>query len=286
MGSNQTRGQDVLIYVKWYTGLVLLLSWAYAAFLFTHVSYVGLFSLVMFLPALTALAVGWKQFKRKRRLYGSLIVPVKPGPLLFAFWYPVAFVATTFLLAVFSGMATFDASGFTLRYVLEHLGSPTGLLIGILLTLGEEYGWRNYLLENLSRHFSFVTATLIVGVVWAFWHAPFLYGLAGLTHLQQPVLVMVVQMLAVLGVSFAFSYSYLVTRSVWPPVIMHYVWNLVNPMVLGSVYSGSSGMVQGDIFMINGEGVLGAGLHLLAALWFIRALGRMEHAATPVRPKK
>ncbi len=38
--------------------------------------------------------------------------------------------------------------------------------------LGEELGWRGFLLPQLQARFSALIASLIVGVIWAFWHAP------------------------------------------------------------------------------------------------------------------
>jgi membrane protease YdiL (CAAX protease family) len=38
---------------------------------------------------------------------------------------------------------------------------------------GEEIGWRGYLLPRLSASLGLPAASLVVGVVWAFWHLPF-----------------------------------------------------------------------------------------------------------------
>jgi membrane protease YdiL (CAAX protease family) len=56
---------------------------------------------------------------------------------------------------------------------LPYLG-PLGALLLWFLTygLGEETGWRGYALPHLQRKHSATTATLILAIVWAFWHIP------------------------------------------------------------------------------------------------------------------
>lgn len=39
-----------------------------------------------------------------------------------------------------------------------------------LIANGEEIGWRGYVLPRLQAQFNALTSTLILGVVWAFWH--------------------------------------------------------------------------------------------------------------------
>src|SRR5262249_31930882 len=73
----------------------------------------------------------------------------------------------------------------------SHLNGPhwISLLIGFLLiavlgmigslssALGEEIGWRGFLVPELSRTTSFTTTALISGGVWSVWHYPILiYG--------------------------------------------------------------------------------------------------------------
>ena len=38
--------------------------------------------------------------------------------------------------------------------------------------VGEEIGWRGYALPRLQKNHNALTATLILGAVWAFWHLP------------------------------------------------------------------------------------------------------------------
>lgn len=42
--------------------------------------------------------------------------------------------------------------------------------------LGEEIGWRGYLLPTLLERHTPLTASLIVGIVWGLWHAPAFWG--------------------------------------------------------------------------------------------------------------
>jgi membrane protease YdiL (CAAX protease family) len=83
---------------------------------------------------------------------------------------------------------SFDPALTTLRQMAEKSGLPMsagqlllvtiaqivimGPIINIIPTLGEELGWRGYLLPKLQQKYSDRTALLITGVIWGVWHAP------------------------------------------------------------------------------------------------------------------
>ncbi len=62
------------------------------------------------------------------------------------------------------------ATGFLLLSVLQVI--IIGPIINIVPTLGEELGWRGYLLPRLRLIFPDRPALVISGVIWGLWHAP------------------------------------------------------------------------------------------------------------------
>lgn len=69
-----------------------------------------------------------------------------------------------------SGKPGLSASAILLAQVLQII--VIGPVINIIPTLGEELGWRGYLLPKLRRFFSNRTAIVITGAIWGIWHIP------------------------------------------------------------------------------------------------------------------
>lgn len=57
-----------------------------------------------------------------------------------------------------------------------NISKPQNLALIFFLSfgagLGEEFGWRGFMLETLQKHFGRTPSSLIVGFVWAAWHIP------------------------------------------------------------------------------------------------------------------
>jgi membrane protease YdiL (CAAX protease family) len=69
------------------------------------------------------------------------------------------------------------------------------LLLALCLTdgLGEETGWRGYALPRLLERTRPVTASLLLGMIWALWHLP-LYWTPGVPLYQSPILLLFVDL--------------------------------------------------------------------------------------------
>jgi membrane protease YdiL (CAAX protease family) len=72
-----------------------------------------------------------------------------------------------------------------LSFIVSAFGyiSLLNLLPNMLLALGEELGWRGFLVPELTTWVGFRRASLYSGVIWAAWHLPGIlagaYGAAG-----------------------------------------------------------------------------------------------------------
>lgn len=94
--------------------------------------------------------------------------------------------------------------------------------------LGEEPGWRGYVLPRLQAKCGPLLGTIILGVLWALWHLP-LFLVEGWTSSPVPVYVLILTALSVL---MAFSYN-LSGGSVLVAVIAHSAGNSCSHMLRG-----------------------------------------------------
>lgn len=111
----------------------------------------------------------------------------------------------------------------TILYVL--LVGSFGMVGSLSRALGEEIGWRGFLVPELAKTTNFTTTALISGIVWAIWHYPVLifadynagtptwYALSCFT-------VMVV------SIAFVFAWLRLKSGSLWTGALLHASHNL------------------------------------------------------------
>ena len=154
---------------------------------------------------------------------------------------------------------------------------PTFLTHGIFPgDLGEEIGWRGYLVRRwVDRP---LVAAAITMPVWASFHIPIIFSTTQKGH---PVLNTVFLLsIAVAAVPFAAFYRW--GRSVWPCAVLHFSWNVWNPILLGNVYTDHPGLFGGQMRIFNGEALFGLIFNGLIAAWLIlkwRREGRVSSDA-------
>lgn len=104
---------------------------------------------------------------------------------------------------------------------------PINLFGGLIIFIGEEFGWRSYLLEKI-RPLGRWNALLASGAIWSLWHAPVLLLPTGIytRQLDLPGAGLTFVVFTLMG--FIFGWLYLESKSVWPCVLMHSYNNLVS----------------------------------------------------------
>lgn len=90
--------------------------------------------------------------------------------------------------------------------------------------LGEEIGWRGFLVPELAKQHSFFNTALISGAIWALWHYPLL--LFGSYHPPTPIwFYLPVFTVTVVSLNFLWTWIRLRSGSIWPCVILHAAHN-------------------------------------------------------------
>lgn len=103
-------------------------------------------------------------------------------------------------------------------------GLFAGATINALFAFGEEYGWRNYLVDAL-REKKFVFASIFIGIVWGLWHFPLI--LLGHNYPQHSVVGVFMMVIFCVLASFVEIYLVLKAKSVYPAAIFHGTLNAV-----------------------------------------------------------
>jgi membrane protease YdiL (CAAX protease family) len=123
--------------------------------------------------------------------------------------------------------------------------SLIGLTIMMFLfgPFSEEFGWRGFALDRLLVRRNALMSSVILGVLWAFWHLP-LFFIPGTSQQQigNPVPMFTGFALEVVAMSVLLTWLYVNTaRSIWGAILFHMALNYAQNLVL-MVAGGSVGL--------------------------------------------
>ena len=148
-----------------------------------------------------------------------------PGPiryLLAGYALPLAYAA-----CAYAAVWIFDFGGVDLgRFHTAPLRFLTvGLATSVAFALGEELGWRGFLVPKLAERLSFTRTAIVSGIIWASWHMPLIIfaDYNGGTPTLYSIACFAVM---VVGISFPLAWLRLKSGSVWPAALLHATHNL------------------------------------------------------------
>jgi membrane protease YdiL (CAAX protease family) len=222
-------------------------------------------------------------------------------------WWAVAWLGTPLLILLGAGLffvvfpQYLDSTLSTARQLLDRTAASTGrpvpvgpamlvvlqIVQGIVVapltngwaTLGEEFGWRAYLLHKLMP-LGGRRAVLLLGVIWGVWHWPVIamgYNY-GLDYPGAPWLGMVAMIWFTVVTGTWLAWVTLKSRSVWPAVIGHAAINGLG--AVGTLVS------KGQPSPLLGPALVGLVVSLpfaLLALWLLWRSPELGRRGVPTR---
>ena len=243
------------LYFLFAFGLAWLLQ-VYASLLLIRdgnaTAYQALLAVSMFCPLAATLLVkkvflhqptgiGWKVQGRRRywlaAWFGPAVFTVLAAVLYFAVFPSRLDLSGSWLVTAYGG--EMDAATLrrelgvsNLSYMLE-----TGLfaitlapVINMFAAVGEEAGWRGYMMPRLKERFGLLNGRLLGGVIWGVWHWPLMLLVGyeyGTNYLGAPVLGLFVWCVVCFALNTLLDWLYEKTGCIWVPSIAHGAFNAV-----------------------------------------------------------
>jgi len=118
-----------------------------------------------------------------------------------------------------------DSSNQTIvMVVMVFLLLTVGVIKNMGSTLGEEIGWRGFLIFELRKVMPFKALAIVSGIIWAIWHFPLIHLIYG--RGEHLLLHMSAFTIMIIGVSVILAYYTFKSNSLWPAALYHSVHNI------------------------------------------------------------
>jgi uncharacterized protein len=212
-------------------------------FLMIHTGHIGagngmVVGLLMWCPALAAFlscaifkidlaTLGWSWRPSRYPAWAYLIPFLYALPVYVATWMAVrgSFVFQTFAAERASAFGFPGWPRATTLVLVIPCYATVGVISGTARALGEEIGWRGFLLPRLVDQAGFTWGCLLSGLIWAVWHYPGLL-FADYNAGTPPAFALTCFTLMVIADSYIMGWLRLKSGSLWPAAVMHASHNL------------------------------------------------------------
>jgi membrane protease YdiL (CAAX protease family) len=231
-------GKQILAFLL----LVFLFS-SLPYYLMIHTGHVGagngmVVSLVMWCPAFAALAtcalfridratLGWN-WRPARYVAWAYTIPILYAlPVYLAAWAAIrgSFAFSAFAAPLAKAFGFPDWPRATALLLAIPCYATLGVISSTARALGEEIGWRGFLLPRLVEQTGFTWGCLLSGGIWAMWHYPGLL-FADYNAGTRPAFALTCFTLMVIADSYILGWLRLKSGSLWTGAILHASHNL------------------------------------------------------------
>ena len=128
--------------------------------------------------------------------------------------------------------------------------SILGIFIGLITAIGEEIGWRGFLVPAMLERVGIKKALLYTSLFWGIWHLPIL--ISGLYMPGTPVWYAVPTfLLMIIPVGMIYGMITIKTKSIWPATFLHASHNTFDQMIFGTIT-----VANNKMFYVSETGIL------------------------------
>jgi membrane protease YdiL (CAAX protease family) len=124
------------------------------------------------------------------------------------------------LKAAFPQLAALPAPALMLSLALNTV--IVGPFLGLIITFGEEYGWRGYLQTELTR-LGRIRGVFLLGVIWGVWHWPVIW--MGYNYPGQPILGSIAMVIMCVILAYFLAYAMFKSNGIWTAAYLHALSN-------------------------------------------------------------
>lgn len=239
-----------------------------------------LYLVLMWMPAVAAAVANCISFRENGEPFSLKKLFAKGGfrkcklrYILLGCLLPLAYLLIPYLVYWLIYPENFAYHGVSVWIILKDLLPVLvlGTFISILSALGEEIGWRGFMVPALYERLGLNKTLLISSLFWCCWHLPLLIagGYMSGTPLwyQLPAFV-----LCIFPVGVMAGLLTLRSGSVWPAAFLHAAHNNYDQAVFGIITAGA-----GKLYFVSETGVLTIlCAWALAAILYIRARKQVQ----------